>query len=56
MACRVEDKTNNDVLELLVAGALEGMAEAMSNSSPGVKDRELHGIKFFVSDAYDGRT
>jgi transposase-like protein len=30
MACRVQDKTINDVLELLVAEGFEGMAEAMS--------------------------
>jgi transposase-like protein len=30
MACRVQDKTINDVLELLVAEGFEGMADAMS--------------------------
>ncbi len=30
MACRVQDKTFNDVLELLVAEGFEGMADAMS--------------------------
>lgn len=30
MACQVQDKTINDVLELLVAEGFEGMAEAMS--------------------------
>lgn len=30
MACCVQDKTNNDVLELLVEEGFEGMAEAMS--------------------------
>ena len=30
MACRVQDKTINDVLELLIAEGFEGMADAMS--------------------------
>ena len=30
MACQVQGKTINDVLELLVAGGFEGMAEAIS--------------------------
>ncbi len=30
MACRVQDKTIDDVLELLVAEGFEGMANAMS--------------------------
>ncbi|MCP4001575.1 MAG: IS256 family transposase, partial [Gammaproteobacteria bacterium] len=30
MACRVQDKTINDVLELLVTEGFEGMADAMS--------------------------
>ncbi len=30
MACRVQDKTISDVLELLVTEGFEGMADAMS--------------------------
>ena len=33
MACRVQDKTINDVLELLVAEGFEGMAAAAAGQS-----------------------
>jgi transposase-like protein len=107
MACRVQDKTISDVLELLAAEGFEEMADAMSISFneamrpdrsrhlgagpwervearqgyangykpkqiqsrigtlseqephwreflAGLKDRGLHGIEFFVSDAHEG--